>query len=112
MDRILMRHDDVNTFGVVLHVKGNRLFKDDEYAQPVSVEEGRDLLLKTAYICYMNYNGVKGYGKLSSVVLSEFEHEVAYQCIMPGGGSGSGSYYAETSYAKVFDGEPEVNLPN
>lgn len=112
MDRILMRHDDVNTFGVILYAEGDRLFKDDECTQPVSVEEGRDLLLKTAYICYMNYDGFKGYGKLSSVLLGEFEHEVAYQGIQPYSGSGSGSSYVETRYAKVYDGEPEVNLPN
>ena len=54
MDRILMRHDDVNTFGVVLYANNtsedSTLYKDKECTQPVCSSEARTLFPKVSWV--------------------------------------------------------------
>lgn len=60
MDKILMRHDDVNTFGVILYVDpndGTKIYKDRELSRPITYDEFKDVLLKVAYVGFPTIGG-------------------------------------------------------
>lgn len=65
MDRLLMRHDDVNTFGIVLYsditAMTPTLYHDSDCTTEVTFEEAQTLLPKVALIrdCYVPNNTAK-----------------------------------------------------
>lgn len=56
MDKVLMRHDDVNTLGVILYVNvkdGTHIFKDRECTQPITYDELKEVMFKVScFGCY------------------------------------------------------------
>ena len=63
MDRILMRHDDVNTFGVVLYAAADPeqsnitvLYKDEECTKLVGYEEALTLMPKVNVIKLVEFS--------------------------------------------------------
>ena len=80
MDKILMRHDDVNTFGVMLYVAPDKdqstllvLYKDEACTELVRHDEAATLLPKVSLLKFVEYSDeyIEVYSKIIGYNISK-----------------------------------------